>query len=94
MDKVVTVRSPLHGGSRGDKLDFLIGNDDGTFRQISSMVIQLHSEQDFPNSSMYILEDETNGFRDILIIYPYGESALLRYESGRYLPIENSGDVR
>jgi len=92
-DKIVTIRSPLHSGSSGCTIDFLIGNSDGTYRQISGLHARLYAQsEDYNNASMYILNSKTNDYHDILI-HDNGESAhyersivLLKYDNGRYWP--------
>jgi len=93
MDKIVIVGSPLHTGSGGDSLDFLIGNSDGSYSQISGQHARLLAQgEGYLNASMYILDCITNGFRDILICDSDGtdlneqDTVLLKYENGRYRP--------
>ena len=93
VDKIVTVRSPLHSGSHGDTLDFLIGNGDGTYQQISGLIVQLYAQgEGYQSTSMYLLDSETDGFYDILINNNDGsvlddqDTILLKYENGRYVP--------
>ena len=96
IDKIVTIRSPLHSGSGGDTVDFLIGNSDGTYRRISALVLRLYDVggdiEDNENASIYILESKTNGFYDILIKNAGSvlgnREILLIYDNDRYKPYE------
>ena len=85
MDKIVTLNSGLHGGWNGTALDFLIGNADGTFDKITGQSVFLYGVGEGFHASMYILDEKTNGFYDILIVEPAGgRRTLLKFEPGRF----------
>ena len=78
MDKIVIIESSLHSGTRGNSLKFLIGNESGTYQEISGPVIHLYSA--------YILENKTNGFHDILVVC-YTDVDAIRAEYGENVSI-------
>lgn len=67
IDKIVTIRSPLHSSSGGDRLDFLIGNKSGGYTKISNLTIQLYDQFGSNDASLYISDNKTNGYYDIII---------------------------
>lgn len=84
MDKIVTVRSPLHSSSEGDSLDFLINNKDGTYTRLSNLIIPLYAQSpEYSNARVCILAKVTNGYHNINI---FGEDStiVLVFKNGKY----------
>ena len=89
IDKIVTIRSPLHSGSAGDNLDFLIGKNDGTYELISNLSIRLYGQMNnIKNAKMYIMNEKTNNFHDILIVNNDDTKKILKYHDGYYVIVD------
>ncbi len=81
MDKIVIVASPLHSGSGGDSLDFLINDKAGGYEILSNYVMDLFRD----DRRMYISDNKTNGYYDIMIFFDDDEKVrLLSFENGKY----------
>ena len=84
VDKIVTIQSPIHSGSHGDALDFLIATDNGSYRRISNLTVQMYGKEK-ASANMFILNDITNGFHDILI-QNGKRKIVLKYQNDYYAP--------
>lgn len=84
VDKIVTIQSPIHSGSHGDALDFLIATDNGSYRRISNLTVQMYGKEK-ASAKMFILNDITNGFHDILI-HNGKRKIVLKYQNDYYAP--------
>lgn|GEM_PF-6686800 len=84
IDKIVTIRSPLHSGSEGDSLDFLINNKDGTYTRLSNLIIPLYAQSpEYNNAKVCISEQLTNGYHNINI-YVEDKIIVLVFRDGQY----------
>lgn len=83
VDKIVTIRSPLHSSSGGDSLDFLISDNSGSYTKISSLTIQLYDQLGNDDASIYISNNKTNGYYDI-IISKDDNTDILSFVNGEY----------
>lgn len=84
IDKLVSIRSPIHSGSYGDTFEILENNGE-EFNRVLTRIFRLYSQEaDFvPISSVHILKTQTNGFYDIEIDLNE-EKIILKYQKDGY----------
>lgn len=89
-DKLVIIRSPLHSGTAGDKFAILL-NDGKSYTEITEVswyLSLLYQDNNYtPVGAVYVLKNETNGFRDIEIVS--GDNRfILKYIDEKYVRIQ------
>ncbi len=85
-DMLVYLKSAYHSGASGDSFRILI-NEGGPYRELKqyyTVKLYNHNGQSTETGCMYILDSETNGYRDIEITTLDGVHFYLRYDGETY----------
>ena len=92
IDKLVIVQSPLHSGSGGNFFAVLRNNKDGTYTDLSSIILRIGKSffegQEEIYGELYLSEHRTNGYHDIIVKIDdnsYNDNTvILYYDSENY----------
>ena len=82
MDKIVFILSPEHLGTGGHGFYILLNNGDGSFEEVTGMIIHFIKAYERGDAELYISRKKTNGLHDIII----KDRVTIFYEDGRMRP--------